>query len=437
MSARKVHVRLGTAGIPVGELLVDAPGNGRETSVFTYDPTWLARPNAFALAPDMPLGPTPVYTGGAAPASCLPGPIADGTPDSWGKAIIKLALGRRVESELDFLLESYDELRSGALRYFDGPGPDARPYSQRTLRPGEFTIPRLMDLEQVMAEARAFEADPVRYREHRESMVGGALLRDAVGTLGGARPKVNAKDAEGGLWIVKLAKLDDQYAVARAEVMALQLARACGIPTAEARVLPVADRFPVALVKRFDRGPKDSRVPFISAQTFMGLKGAEPGNYVDVAFRMRAHVADPQAEMRQLYRRMMFNVLAQNTDDHLRNLGFLYRGNGKWGLSPAYDVNPVPEFRPTLKTAISEVHGTAVNIDAVVEAGPYFEVKADEAAAMAADMGATIRDGWRAIAQKVGMAGSDLRAVAPALENEQVERAIALGEPTAPGTRLG
>jgi len=436
MTTRKVHVRLGSAAVPVGELLVDAPGNGRATSMFTYDPSWLARPGAFALAPDMELNAAPIYTTGAAHDACLPGPIADGGPDSWGKAIIKVGLGRPVESELDYLLESDDGLRSGALRYYDDPGPDARPLAQPRTGAGRHSVPRLLDLEQVIAEARAFEADPIHYREHRARLVGGELLRNAVGSLGGARPKVNARDEDDALWIVKLAKADDAYAVARAEVLALRLAKRVGIRVAEANVLPSGDRFPVAVVKRFDRGANGSRIPFISAQTFMGLPGAEPGNYVDIAFRMRTHAADPVAEMRELYRRMMFNVLAQNTDDHLRNLGFLYRGQGKWGLSPAYDVNPVPDHRPTLKTAISELHGTALDIEAVIEAAPYFEVKPDEAAAQANAMALTIRDEWRMAGARLGMTASDLKAVAPALENEQIGRAIALGEPTAPGARI-
>ena len=111
----------------------------------------------------------------------------------------------------------------------------------------------------------------------------------------------------------------------------------------------------------------------------MGLAGADVGNYVDVAMKMRTHALDPQAEMAELFRRMAFNVLIQNTDDHLRNLGFLYAGRGKWRLSPAFDVNPVPGQGATLKTAISEIHGNALDVDAVIDAAVLFDVGADEA----------------------------------------------------------
>lgn len=292
-----------------------------------------------------------------------------------------------------------------------------------------------MDLEQIIVEARAFESDPAHYRENRARMIGGDLLRNAVGTLGGARPKVNARAQDGSLWIVKLAKIDDQYAIARAEVMALKLAERCGINAAEADVLSSSQRFPVAIVKRFDRTEQGARIPFISAQTFMGLGGASPGNYVDVAMTMRTNVMDAVNEMAELFRRVVFNVLIQNTDDHLRNLGFLYAGGGKWRLSPAFDVNPAPEDGTTLKTAISEIHGNALDVDALIDAAPFFDVQPDEAVSIVSAMATTIKSEWRAIGAKVGMTSADVNAILPAMQNAQIERALTLGLATAPGTR--
>lgn len=209
--------------------------------------------------------------------------------------------------------------------------------------------------------------------------------------------------------------------------MALRLARRVGISAATTDVLPSSQRFPVAIVKRFDRDAKGARIPFISAQTFMGLPGAEPGNYVDVAFQIRAWSRDPASDMAELYRRLLFNVLIQNTDDHLRNLGFLYRGAGKWGLSPAYDLNPVPEQGTTLKTAISETHGNQLKIERVIEVAPYFGIDVDKATAMASKMAVTIKNEWREIGAEVGMTSADFKAIAPAMENNQIDRAVALG----------
>ncbi|MGE7155960.1 type II toxin-antitoxin system HipA family toxin [Methylorubrum rhodesianum] len=422
-------MRIGAAGVPVGELIVEKEGR-RETSIFTYDQSWIDHPAGFDIAPNMPRGRAPIYSN-KAQGSSLPSPIGDGAPDSWGRAIIKVASGGKVESDLDYLIESDDFLRSGALRYFDGP--DAEATALAAPPKDRVSIPRLLELGQVIAEARAFEADPIHYREKRANLVGGKLLMNAVGSLGGARPKVNARDDEGALWIVKLAKQDDLYAVARAEVMALRLADHVGIRASTANILPSGDRFPVAVVKRFDRDQKGSRIPFISAQTFMGLPGAEPGNYVDLALQMRAWSQDPATDMLELYRRLAFNVLIQNTDDHLRNLGFLYRGNGKWGLSPAYDVNPVPEVEPTLKTAISEMHGGALDIEAVVEVAPYFDLDLDEATKVVSTMAETIRNDWRQIGVRAGMTASDLAAIDTAMDNSQVETAVAMAAPKVPG----
>src|SRR5258708_36499427 len=184
MPTRKVFVRLGGPAVPVGELIVDAEAGGREPSTFTSNPAWTARPDAFAIAPRMPLGLAPTYTNKASDGSSLPGPIADGTPDSWGRAVIKMALGGRALTDLDYLLEADDFLRSGALRYFDSPDKNATASAPPKTGPGQAPIPSLLDLEQIIVEPRAFEDDPIHYREKRARMVGGDRLRTAVGTLG-------------------------------------------------------------------------------------------------------------------------------------------------------------------------------------------------------------------------------------------------------------
>lgn len=423
---------MGAAGVPVGQLIVDADAGGRETSAFVYDQSWNELPQGFSIAPHMPRGTGRFYTNKADQGSSLPAPVADGTPDTWGRAIIKMALGGRVLTDLDYLIESDDFLRAGALRYFDGPGKDAAALAPPKADPAQTLIPGLLDLEQIVVEARAFETDPVSYRQHRARMIGGGILQNAIGTLGGARPKVNATAQDGALWIVKMAKVDDHYAVARAEVMALRLAARVGLFASQADVLASSQRYPVAVVKRFDRDVRGARIPFISAQTFMNLPGAELGNYVDVAMQMRSHSADPQADMAELFRRLAYNVLIQNSDDHLRNLGFLYKGHDKWGLAPAYDVNPVPDDGTTLKTAISELHGNVLDIEAVVEAAPYFDVTMDDAVAIVSKMATTIRDEWRSFGSQVSMTGADFRAISPAMENQQIAKAISLGEPVMP-----
>lgn len=101
---------------------------------------------------------------------------------------------------------------------------------------------------------------------------------------------------------------------------------------------------------------------------------------------MMTHCANPKEQMAELHRRLMFTVLIQNTDDHLRNLGFIAAPGGKWRLSPAYDINPVPEAGTTLKTAISDLHGNALSVEAVIEAAPFFDIREDDAAKLARTM---------------------------------------------------
>lgn len=428
MARKQIFVRIGKTGAPVGEMIVSNDGI-RETSVFRYDQRWLENPRSFALSPGMRLDQSPYYFN-KEDGSSLPPAIADGTPDSWGRAIIKAHLGGRSCTDLDFLLQSSDFLRSGALRYYESPDVDATPLAEPVVLPGHFSVPRLIDLDALIVEARAFETDPAHYRETRAHMLGGELLKGAVGSLGGARPKINALAEDGALWIVKLAKFDDQHSVAHAEVLALTLARAVGIETAEAKLLSSSQKYPIAIVKRFDRAADGIRIPFISAQTFMNLRGADPGNYADIAFQMVEWSADPTSDMHELFRRLAFNILIQNTDDHLRNLGFLYGGDNRWRLSPAFDVNPVPERGTTLKTSISEIHGNELDVDQLIDAAPYFEISLDDAARILADMATTIRDSWRGIATRLQMPGQDIRFVAPAFENAQIDRALVLKKAT-------
>ncbi len=175
------------------------------------------------------------------------------------------------------------------MRYFDGPGEDA--VALAPPREVGLGVLRLHDLEEVIRQVRAFEEDPASYAAGRARFVGGDLLAEAMGSLGGARPKVNARDDDGALWIVKLPKIDDHYAMARAEVMTLKLAAEVRITAAEARILNTSQRFPSALVRRFDHTGADhaDRVPFISAQTFLGLDGTATSSYEDLAMAMRQH----------------------------------------------------------------------------------------------------------------------------------------------------
>jgi len=431
MTNRRLDVRIGTNPVRVGELFTQISGS-RETSTFIYDADWISHPRGFAISPAMPLARTPYYASNRNKGSSLPLPIADSAPDSWGRKVMNLLAGSNHLADVDYLTGTDDALRMGALRYFDGMDEDATALAPSPtndeISNGAVGIPRLHDLDAVLREARAFEADPAGYAARRAEMVGGDILREAVGSLGGARPKVNARDRDGALWIVKLPKQSDDYAVARAEVMALTLAQEVGINACEAKIMNDAESFPIALVRRFDRtGPNHAaRVPFISALTFLGLEGEDQvGTYEDIAMQMRGHAQNAAAQMAELYRRMMFTVLIRNTDDHLRNHGFL-RGASGWHLSPAYDINPEHRSGRSLQTPISEIHGNEASVRAVLEAAEFFDLRPAAARDLARNMARHIARRWRPLGAELGMTARDTSAVAAAIETPDLRFAAEL-----------
>lgn len=410
----------------VGQLDFNVDG-ARQNSVFTYAQSWIDNPDGFDLSPTMPRSQVVASASLQGNSSPLVMPVADSTPDSWGRAIMRAAYGGRTLNDFEYLIGVDDFLRSGALRFYESEAPDALPLAQPRTGENTFSIPRLIELEAMVHEARAFEADPIHYRENRAKLLAGQLLLDAAGSLGGARPKVNIRDEHEVLWIAKLSKMDDEYDMARAEVLTLRLAAEIGMTVAEAKPFVVSGKFPIALIKRFDRSYEDAREPhrihFITAQTFMGLPGTEPSDYVSIAEQMMINGAGD--DVIELWTRMAYSVLIQNTDDHLRNHGFI-RTAERWALSPAYDINPDPSTGGTLKTAISEIHGNELNIFAVLDAAPLFNIDPDEASEALKVMAEIISGRWRFLAAELGMNAKDIRVLSPAFESQQVKNALNL-----------
>ena len=187
-------------------------------------------------------------------------------------------------------------------------------------------------------------------------------------------------------------------------------------------------RTPVALIKRFDRSGAD-RLHYISARTFLGNTGAEDAYYTDLADSMRAYCGSAEGvreELRELYRRIMFTILVSNEDDHLKNHGFLYDGNGSWRLSPAFDINPTPDRRAYLKTGISELSGYNASIEAAIEAAPLFELREDDVLAEAQHMAAIIAQRWRPLCQEMGMNRDECARYVPAFQNPELLSMLAL-----------
>lgn len=410
----------------VGQLDFNIDGM-RQNSVFTYAQSWIDNPEGYDLSPFMPRSQIVASASLQGNSSPVVMPIADSTPDSWGRAIMRAANGGRAMNDFEYLIGVDDFLRSGALRFYESDAPDALPVAQPRTGEKDYSIPRLIELETMIHEARALEADPAHYRENRAKLLAGQILLDAAGSLGGARPKVNVREEDQTIWIAKLPKMGDEYDMARAEVLTLRLAGEIGMTVAEAKLFVVAGQFPVALIKRFDRSYENvknpRRIHFITAQTFMGLAGTEPSNYVSIAEQMMINGAGD--DLVELWTRMAYSVLIQNTDDHLRNHGFIRTAN-RWALSPAYDINPDPSVGGTLKTAISDIHGNELKILEVLDAAQLFNIDTDEAREALRVMAEIIRDRWRPLASELGMTARDIKALAPAFESPQVKEALSL-----------
>ncbi len=376
-----------------------------QSSVFEYADEWLSYSEAFALDPaNLPLNSNPVYSNSE--KSALPGAMRDTAPDRWGQQLIRRAFRksgeRRSISELDYLLAISDQTRIGALRYKREGEID---FNHDI---GRYRVPPLIRLPALLNAADAVQGN----NETAEDL---KLLLNEGTPLGGARPKSAVLDKDGQLAIAKFPKPDDDRSIPHGEILALTLARKAGLNVAFGRLQTVAGR-PVALVKRFDR-EGGFRIPFLSAMSLLGLNDGDTGTYTDIAECIRMYSSAPIEDLHELWRRIVFGVMIGNLDDHLRNHGFLYVGEGKWRLSPAYDLNPVPLEKKVreLETWISE-EGPEASVDLSRRAAPYFAIEDDQAVQIIGEVSqATAR--WRDVARKLDMSAADIATYASAFDS--------------------
>ncbi|WP_127903923.1 type II toxin-antitoxin system HipA family toxin [Solirhodobacter olei] len=410
MAEYLANVVLGESRTTVGQLRFTHAGP-RQFSTFAYSPAWIENPRAFAVQPTLSLEGGPFHTSGQPGhmRDALAGVFADAAPDSWGRRLLERAYGNGL-SEFEYLTLSGDACRQGALRFQNEDGEIIRGKAADA-------VPRLVELEAFTAIARAYEQGKEISSEEMQALAG-------AGGSGGARPKANVRDGD-TLWLAKFTSVHDQQPIERVEVATLRLAEACGIRTPTARLELADTPFPVALVQRFDRrGP--SRIPYISARTALGKTGTELGSYTEMVDFIRASAADPEADFRELYLRLIFTILVSNKDDHLKNHGFLYVGGGQWRLSPVFDVNPAPDRNPHLETAIIEGGAHDRSITLALEACEFFEIAEDEARQVIRDTAQRISDGWREALRQVGVSGALVRDYEPAFVNDQTEAALSL-----------
>jgi serine/threonine-protein kinase HipA len=413
---KDVFVYVDLAGVPhlVGRLWARVRKN-KEGATFEYNDAWLKHPNNFSLEPALKVGPGPFHTVADTP---MFGAIGDSAPDRWGRALMR-RMDRRLAQregqtprtlyEMDYLLMVDDEARAGALRFAETEGSPFLRQEEGKRIPPVLELPKLLSAAEHVMDETDTEEDL-------------RLLLAPGSSLGGARPKASVREKNGHLAIAKFPRKDDEVNTVVWEAVALALAQKAGIPVPAARVETVANK-PVLLLRRFDREGK-LRIPFLSAMSMLGARDNETHSYLEIVDALRQHGAAPKADMEALWRRIVFNILVSNTDDHLRNHGFLYEGSDGWRLSPAYDLNPVPtDIKPRiLTTAINEDDSTA-SLSLAMDVANYFELDTVRAREIAAQVGKAVSK-WRNQAARHGISKNEIDRMASAFEHEDLKEAL-------------
>ncbi len=374
---------------------------------FEYAPAWLNRADAFSIDPTaLPLQRGPHH------GVALFGAIHDCGPDRWGRMLIERAVRKHVLDQkpyrdIDYVLALNDASRIGALRFrvnADSP----------FLAATGGKIPPVVQLGALLNAANAVHGETETAKDLR-------FLLGAGSPLGGARPKSVVSLPDGRLAIAKFPKPDDIRDIAAGEILALTLAKQAGMQVAGHRLVTV-DSKGIAVITRFDRDGA-RRIPFLSASSLLGLPQDEAGAYTLLADGIRQFGHDIAADLRELWRRLVFSLLASNYDDHLRNHGFLMRAPGRWSLSPAYDLNPVPEIdrAHTPKTAISE-HQEEPTIAAALAAAARFGLKGGEAKIILREIFSAASD-WRKTGRQLHIKANTLDVYASAFDHPLMDEA--------------
>lgn len=411
----EVHIDLNGAARRVGTLY--APARGSAPVTFEYHEEWLGNPESFSLQPALTLN-----QGAFAPKAGhrIFGSLGDSAPDSWGRRLMQRAERRRAEregrsaprtlTELDYLLGVSDRARLGALRFRrDG---EAQFQAEQTAG-----VPGLVDLGRLLQVTERV----LRDEETDEDL---QLIFAPGSSLGGARPKASVIDQHGQLSIAKFAKEDDGYRIELWESVALKLAETAGIDAARHQLREVAGKS-VLLSRRFDR-EGDRRIPFLSALSMLELKDGERGSYPELVDVLARHGARAGSDAAQLFRRMIFNILISNVDDHLRNHGFLWRDKAGWTLSPVYDLNPTPtDVKPRILTTNIDLDEGTCDIGLALSVADCFGLNAGRAEVIAREV-AQATSTWQRVAQAQGAQPAEIRRMESAFEHDDLRRALAL-----------
>ena len=381
-----VFVHLAGGPVPAGLLtMTDEPRN--KFATFAYGRRYLSRPDRIPVDPVA----LPLHDQGTVRSFqteegfAVFGGIRDAAPDGWGQYLMYKAMGDRLPSDTDLILASGDH-RVGALAF--GPTPE-RP--QRITPWGDADAPG----EHFTLEELAEAAERAQHVDQLDASLWQLLT--AGSSLGGARPKA-ATQINGQPWIAKFQARNDGFPECRVELATMRLAAACGLDVPALDFRRVLER-DIYLIKRFDRVPHSNwleRRPFASGLTMLGAHESEASrySYADLAAVLRQHGTEVRRDLHELFRRMLFNILVTNDDDHLRNHGFLFDGKG-WRLSPLYDVVPKPQVGLERRLVLGVgPQGRDATLPNALAGAAAFALNAEEAMVIVKDMRARVAAGW-------------------------------------------
>ena len=391
----------------MGKLFVNAI-KGEEIYSFEYDDIWLKEYGlTTSLDPEiMPFRGRQYPTG-----KKIFGLFADASPDRWGRMLMNKRERLIAEREgrkprklfkSDFLLGVYDKTRMGGIRLkLDPEGPFLSDDD-------ETAVPPWTSLRALEEAARQFENDDEASEKWIEQ-----LIRPGS-SLGGARPKATVADTRGDLWIAKFPSKNDENDTGAWEMTVHELARQCGLNVPSAKLERFSKYGSTFLTKRFDRF-ESKRVHFASAMTVLGkddgASASDGISYLDIAAFIKSGGASPSRDLKELWKRIVFSMAVSNTDDHLRNHGFIYSEKG-WILSPVFDVNPVP-YGDQLSLNVDE-YDNSISVNLAVSISEYFGIVKADAEKMADEILKTVRYNWEKTAIKYGLSRGQIENMRPA-----------------------